>query len=259
MPLADDPSRSRGRVLTRQDGTPLARFVEGTRDRRRLADLLEPEPGADREAVADAIARELAGWKVAADPQTGRALVARGARPTRHAHIRSRDLAEHPPDEPARPPAGVTLGPLDRSAAELAELYAAAYPPGHADWTYIPAPVDYAADLAAVLDGVIAGPLLESSRLATTRDGTPVGVLAVTEIEGAPPVGGPWVAELFRAPGAAYRGTGRALLLAGMHAARQAGLGTLGLAVSDGNPAERLYASLGFELVLSSLVVVIPG
>jgi L-amino acid N-acyltransferase YncA len=66
------------------------------------------------------------------------------------------------------------------------------------------------------------------------------------------------VAELFRRPGATYRGTGRALLLAGIATVSSAGVATLGLTVSDGNPAERLYAELGFERVLTSLVVVIP-
>jgi hypothetical protein len=196
---------------------------------------------------------------VAAEPALGAALAARGARPTRHAHVRSRDLARRPPDETPEPPAGVSIGPLDRDAAELAELYAAAYPPGHPDWTYSPRPADFAADLATILGGVIAGPLLDCSRLATAAVGTPVGVLAVTELDGPPPFGGPWVAELFRRPAPPYRGTGRALLLAGVAAAGAAGLTTLGLAVSDGNPADRLYAELGFDRVLSSLVVVVPG
>jgi L-amino acid N-acyltransferase YncA len=259
MPLADDPTRPNGRMLLDGNGAPLARFIEGTRDLRPLADVLEPAPGTARGAIADGILAELRGWKVAAPPDLGAALVDRGARPTRHAHVRSRDLIRRPPDAAPEPPPGVTIGPLDQSAAELAALYAAAYPPDHADWRYGSPPVDLAADLAQILEEGLAGPLLDSSRLAVATDGTAVGVLAITELDGPPPFGGPWVAEVFRRPGATYRGTGRALLLAGIAAVSAAGRPALGLAVSDGNPAERLYANLGFERVLSSLVVVVPG
>src|SRR4051794_12609530 len=37
----------------------------------------------------------------------------------------------------------------------------------------------------------------------------PAGALIGPELEGAPPFGGPWVAELFRRPGDDLRGTGR--------------------------------------------------
>jgi ribosomal protein S18 acetylase RimI-like enzyme len=67
------------------------------------------------------------------------------------------------------------------------------------------------------------------------------------------------VAELFRRPGDDIRGAGRALLEATAAAATRAGLPALGLAVTDGNPAQRLYESLRFERVLSSLVVVLDS
>jgi ribosomal protein S18 acetylase RimI-like enzyme len=67
------------------------------------------------------------------------------------------------------------------------------------------------------------------------------------------------VAELFRRPGDDVRGTGRALLEATLHAATEAGLPALGLAVTEGNPAQRLYESLRLRRVLSSLVVVLNG
>jgi GNAT superfamily N-acetyltransferase len=180
----------------------------------------------------------------------------------RRARVRSRNLERAPaPSGWARPsvPPGVRIGPLDRGAGELAPLYAAAYPPDHPDWAHAERPEDFGAELAGILDGSVAGPRLDSSRLATAADGTPAGVLVVTQLDDPPPFGGPWVAELFRRPGPELRGTGRGLLQAGLAAATAAGLGSMGLAVSEGNPAERLYAELGFEPVRAFLSVIIPG
>jgi hypothetical protein len=262
MPTAADPARPGGGLLLDDDGAVLARFVEGTRDGRPLADLVALEPGAGVERTAERILRELGGWKVAGDEDLGRALIALGAQPARHARVRSRDLRRDPAPagwaEPATP-AGVRIGPLDRPAAELAAMYEAAYPPEHADWRYTGPPADYATDLADLLDGRIAGPRLALSRLATTAAGEPAGVLLVTELDEPPPFGGAWVAELFRRQGPELRGTGRALLQSGLAAATAAGRPAIGLAVSDGNPAERLYASLGFAVVLRSISVVVPG
>jgi len=253
VPIADDPSRPNGRVLLDQGGTPLAHFVQGTRDGRPLADLVETAPDAAVPAVVSAIEAELAGWKVAGDEALGRALAAAGATPTRHAHVMSRDLREHPADGDPQPPG---IGPLDATAEEIAPLHRAAYPPGHPDWAYTE-PGDSEDDLRAILAGEMAGPVLPCSRHVRNPDGTLAGVLIITTLDGPPPFGRPWVAELFRAPGPELRGTGRALLEAGLAAATRDGHATIGLAVSEGNPAVRLYAALGFERILSSLVVIV--
>ena len=57
--------------------------------------------------------------------------------------------------------------------------------------------------------------------------------------------GDPWITEIFVDPDAAGRGIGSALL-ARAAAPRWPRPATLGLAVTAGNPAHRLYASLGF-------------
>jgi ribosomal protein S18 acetylase RimI-like enzyme len=79
------------------------------------------------------------------------------------------------------------------------------------------------------------------------------GAVIVTDAGGEAPEGGPWIAELFRHP--AHPGTGRALLVHAMRAAAADGLPTLSLAVTAGNPAERLYRELGFERALSATSV----
>jgi len=256
VPVVTDPTHPDWRCLVDDEGRTLARFAYGHRDGRPIADLVETEAGVA--AVADRMVRELPGWKVAGAPALGEALVDRGARPTRHVHVHSRDLTANPAGAPRSPlPPGITIGPLDRPASELAPLYESAYPPGHVDWTYTGPPRDYEHDLAGILDGPLAGPRLPIGRLALDARHRPAGVLIVTRLEGEPPFGGPWVAELFRRPGDDVRGAGRALLESGLHAATQEGYPALGLAVTDGNPAQRLYQELGFERILSSLVVVL--
>jgi ribosomal protein S18 acetylase RimI-like enzyme len=71
-----------------------------------------------------------------------------------------------------------------------------------------------------------------------------------------PPYGGPWVTQLFRGPGG--RGAGRALLMRALGIATADGLPALGLAVTHGNPAQRLYEELGFRLLLTSFSVRVP-
>jgi GNAT superfamily N-acetyltransferase len=258
MPVAPDPDRPDRHLLLDDAGHRLASFLHGERDGLEVADLVEPAPGVAPAVIAREMSRELAGWKVAGDVTLGRALEELGARPTRHAHVHSRDLRRHPAGDPGPPPPGIRIGPLDRDAPALLDMYVAAYPPEHVDWTYTGPPPDYEADLAGILDGRIAGPRLDVSRLAVDGRDRPAGALIVTRLEGEPPFGGPWVAEVFRRPGRDLRGTGRALLEAGLAAATQAGLPALGLAVTEGNPAQRLYEALGFERVLSSLSVVLP-
>jgi len=139
---------------------------------------------------------------------------------------------------------------VDRPGADLLDAYTAAYPPDHPDHGAIPG--DDADVLAAIIDGEQYGPLLAGSGLAVSADGAVVGAVLLATLEGgAPPVYGPWVIDVFRDP--AWRGVGRALM---RRALALADYDTLGLIVTEGNdPARRLYESLGFELVLSSLVV----
>jgi GNAT superfamily N-acetyltransferase len=255
VPVAPDPARADRRLLCDADGRTLASFLPGERDGRPLADLVEPADGVPIAAVARQIHTEMTDWKVAGDVALGRALIALGARPTRHAHVHSRDLRRDPaPAEWAEAPG---IGPLDATASELLGVYAAAYPPGHVDWLYSGPPADYEADLEGLLDGRIAGPRLDVSRLAVDAAGRPAGALLVTQLQGEPPFGGPWVAELFRRPGDDLRGTGRALLQAGLAVATAGGLPALGLAVTEGNAAQALYESLGFTRVRTSLSVVV--
>jgi ribosomal protein S18 acetylase RimI-like enzyme len=66
------------------------------------------------------------------------------------------------------------------------------------------------------------------------------------------------VLDLAIAPPAQGRGFGAALLVHAMIGTRDAGLPTLGLTVTDGNPARRLYDRMGFRPVLRTFTMRLP-
>jgi len=233
------------RTIADADGSPIATFVPGRRDGRDLAELLELEVPVER--AVPAILAELKGFRVAGPEALGRALVAAGGIPARHAHVYSYDLSGERPEP--RPPAGITLTAVDRPAGDLLATYLAAHPPDHVDWPVIAAE-DSSVHLGAILSGRF-GRMLDSSGLAIAADGCVVAGILVAELEdGERPFGGPWVMELFR--DARYRGAGRALLERSLALTEGP---TLGLTVTHGNPAERLYRQLGFRRVFSAFSV----
>jgi GNAT superfamily N-acetyltransferase len=87
--------------------------------------------------------------------------------------------------------------------------------------------------------------------------GAMAGAALILDRPGDPPLCGPWVGELFRHPDAPP-GTGAALLAAALDRAAADGLPHVGLRVSSGNPALRLYERLGFTPTRSSVAVLVP-
>jgi GNAT superfamily N-acetyltransferase len=143
----------------------------------------------------------------------------------------------------------VRIAPADRPAGDLAPAFRAAYPRDHPDFRSHPYPEDPALDLAPLLAGRQVGPLLAASAVAVDGRDRVVGAAIVNRAAGAPPEAGPWLSQIFRVP--AHRGTGRALLEHVLAALAAAGEEALGLTVTDGNRAEGLYRSLGFERAFS--------
>jgi GNAT superfamily N-acetyltransferase len=256
MPLAGDPGRPEGRVLRDDSGAEIARFVEARRDDRRVADLFRLAGGVAPERAARVVIAELASWRISAEEPFGRLLVAAGGRPKRHGHVLSRDLVRDPapPDWLEQPlPTGVRLTPVDRPAIDLAPACFAAYPREHPDYDDIPTPDRPEIELEEIMSGRLMGPLLRCSGLAVGEDGAVLGALLVNGTRGEPPTGGPWISQLFRHPGA--RGIGGPLLRRALALATRDGLPAIGLAVTHGNPAHRLYEATGFAEVLNSLTV----
>ena len=69
---------------------------------------------------------------------------------------------------------------------------------------------------------------------------------------------GAWVLTIGVADRARGLGLGRALLLTALRGTREAGLPCLGLSVTEGNPALRLYEAAGFTLVARVLSLKLP-
>ena len=245
MPVEDDPDGRRRLVA---GGRTIGRFDEAERDGVPMADLFDREAGVGAEEAARAVLAELPGWRIAADEELGRLLLAAGGTKKRHGHLYSYDLSG---DRPSgwEAPAGVRLTDIDRPAADLVAARVAAYPADHPDVAFLPD--DHEAELHAYITGGAFGPPLRGSGLAIADDGAVVGAIILGMVPGDPPRNGPWVIDVFRTPG--RRGVGRALL---QRALALADVDTLGLIVTEGNTAaRRLYESVGFRLVSSALVV----
>ena len=248
MPLRTDPTHPGWTVLEDRAGRRLGRFIASER----RAELFEPE--ADVETVVAAIRRELAGWRVVAREPLGRALIDSGGRLCRHSHLLSRDLHADPVTEAASLPGDLEPQAANRPAADLVPAFKAAFPPRHVDGA-ARVHEDPHEELERILIRGIAGPVLGCSRLAVDAAGDVHAAVIVTDLEGEPPFGGPWIAECFRDRDPRHAGAGRALLEHALLQATRDGLPCVGLAVTHGNRARELYAELGFRETFTALSV----
>ncbi|MEU9889373.1 GNAT family N-acetyltransferase [Sphaerisporangium sp. NPDC051011] len=241
------------RTATDQAGRPVLSYVEGTRAGRPCADLAEElAPGA-----VEVILRDMPGWVVSGNEDLGRRLLAAGARPLRHAHVHSRDLRAAPaPAEWAETGYGVVSSDAV-PAAEVFPAWHAAYGPGHPDHRPVDDTELLERELEPLLDGRSHGPLLPCGGL-LLRDGRVVAGVLVGDRGDPPPVGGPWIYDVFRDPSPQYAGLGAVMLRRALSLATLHGLPALGLAVTEGNPARRLYERLGFRHLFSSVTVIVP-
>lgn len=260
MPVQDDAARAGGSLLLDSGGAVVGRFVAKQHDTGPLADLFELAGDVLSERAADVLLSELGGWRVAVPVPLGRMLVAAGGSAHRHGQAMSRDLVRDPPPaawlEPALPD-GIRLTTADRPAIDLAAACYAAYPRDHPDYEQIPDPEEPELELEEIMSGRLVGPLLRCSGLAVDGDGVVAGAILVNGNSGEPPLGGPWITQLFRHPDSP-RGTGAALLRRALALAARDGLAAIGLSVTEGNPAQALYAAHGFAGVWESLTVELP-
>ncbi len=169
----------------------------------------------------------------------------------------SRELGAglRPPTEPA----GFRLEPVDRAAAELARAAALATPAGHVDHQVWPTFDERTGYWERLLAGQTVGALVPAASAVLVGRGPVAGALIVNEMEAAWWPGGPWVSEVFVVPRFQRRGLGSLLLAHALAACAAAGRPRLGLTVTAGNPAERLYARLGFECFRMLWVLDWPG
>ncbi|MEU6426137.1 GNAT family protein [Microbispora sp. NPDC046973] len=230
-------------------GVPVMSYIEGVRDGGPWAYAIEDiGPGA-----ADAITSRMPGWVVSAPVELGRALLDRGARLLRHMNVMRCDLPIARPVAGAAPD-GFRIVSCDRSPADVFPAWFAAYPPGHPDYRPRDREKALKEELVPLLGGEEIGPLLPCSVLAV-RDGSSgmgevVGGVLVTDSNR-----GPWIADVFRHPDRSPRGLGALMLSATLAQAGADGLTCVGLVVTEGNPARRLYERLGFRVVDSAMTV----
>lgn len=142
------------------------------------------------------------------------------------------------------------VGPVQDTPSAYGELYVRAYPPEHPDHDPREAAVAGAArTISRYLNGTDVGPLNRAaSGEARSADGVVVGVIIVSELAGDEEYeGGAWLTQLFVDPRRHGCGIGTALI---RHAVGQLDLQdrqALGLAVTSGSPACRVYERLGFK------------
>ncbi|MER5353729.1 GNAT family N-acetyltransferase [Kitasatospora sp. NPDC002551] len=245
------------------DGAALLRYGLGEREGRPWADQLEVlDPRADLATAVAYVRTELAGWVVSGPVELGEELVRQGATVLRHGHTMRRELADAPPPAEgweawARTPLrdGFRAVACDRGAAALVPATLAAFGPGHPDHRPEEAGDDQPAvqRLAELLAGEIIGPLLPSSALVVDDTDRVVAGAVLTDWDGLP-----WIASVFRDPALGYPGLGRDLLRRAVGEVALAGGNAVGLAVTEGNRARRLYEEMGFTATGTSLTVVVP-
>lgn len=211
--------------------------------------LLVHELLASPEEVAETILKQHRGERVVTDDDRLVALlVESGGTIQRRGHDYEHDLANVPP--PPAPPDGWTLT-HDLDPAGLVEAHERANPPGHPDHDLT---LDHLDDLTDMANGKVLGPLVREASWQVSDGKGPQG--AVMVVERAPGRG--WVVDVFVHPEHQGKGLGRLLMAHAVHGAKQAGLSTLGLVVTDGNPARALYDATGFRHLRSGTNVDVP-
>ncbi|GAA2793236.1 GNAT family N-acetyltransferase [Saccharopolyspora taberi] len=217
--------------------------------RARVVEVTGPDP-------AGLVWSRLPGWEVIAPVELGEQLLRRGGRGLRRAHAMRRDLVAQPPAaewaDPVVAP-GFRVVACDRPPGELVEAWREAFPPGHPD-AYPGGDEDVVTDLIGpLLSGRVLGPLLPCSGLVVDSGERVVAAAVVNDRDGVP-----WVGDVFRRPGSACAGLGSVLLRRALAKAAADGWAAMGLAVTVGNPAVRVYERLGFEVTGTWLTVAVP-
>ncbi len=176
-------------------------------------------------------------------------LLATGGRLRRLAHDMVVELMAAKAWPPQSAPAGVRLERLDCDAEGLAVAHASATTRDHIDFA-IWSGMDRAEYWRRLLEGngpcgsILPAP---SGLFRDSRDGI-VGAVVVTEMEATEWwAGDPWLPELFVVSDLQGHGLGALLLGHALRSCAQTGYTRLGLTVSEGNPARRLYERFGFQ------------
>lgn len=251
MPLLPDPDDPKFHVLVDAGGRPLARTRMRPDDG--VAGATRLLPGVDPAHAAAQARVDLAGLRLATtDPALADALVATGVPLHRVAVDMVHDLADLPSAAPLPPGWALAAGGWD---ADLASAVEEAYRSSHVDgpWTA----KDSAEVRAMYAPGSDHPPLAPATARIVDAAGRSAGHIVC-----AGPVPwvdeGAWVLTVGLAQRAQGQGLGRALLTHAVRGTAEAGLPRLGLSVTEGNAARRLYDAAGFRVVSRVLSLRLP-
>jgi len=111
--------------------------------------------------------------------------------------------------------------------------------------------------LKPLLDHSEVGPNHRSS-IAVLENGTVIAAIIVSLREGQPTMGGPWISEIWVDPDHQGKRIARYLIDQAQLTRQQDGFTSLGLAVTNGNPAKNLYATAGFTTVEEFWTLILP-
>jgi GNAT superfamily N-acetyltransferase len=238
-----------------------------------IADLASVAPNRTTAAATAAALAQLPGWLLATDDfSLASCLIKMGAKPRRHALVMQCDLRAAPDGTHTRPHGvpqlvGIdpqfTLQPLPGTSdpcswAPILPSWRAAFPPDHPDHFDGDDPLAIAF-LRRLVDGSELGPLHRSTTLLADRAGTPVAGIMVNIRTPDPPLGGPWIADIWRDPALHGTGVGAMLISHAKRLLAEDGYACLGLAVTAGNPARATYQRQGFRTITESRTVLLPG
>ncbi|MEO6998168.1 MAG: GNAT family N-acetyltransferase [Terracoccus sp.] len=192
--------------------------------------------------------------RIVDDPAAAAASIAAGGRLLRHSVLMVLDLALASPAPLVGD--GFSIAPMSPDRViEYGEVVSRAYPPEHPD--HEPADSDPESAAQAVLEvmrGETMGPWIAGASL-HVADHTDriVGQILVSETTASDTsVGGPFVTDVCVDPAVAGHRLGAALLAASAGRLVVLGWSALTLVVTVGNPAQRVYARLGFRVTAES-------
>ncbi len=211
-------------------------------------------------AAAEAVLRGLSGHSLCLfDAEFVAELTRRGATHLRHLHVMSRPLTSLPgvPAVDGLEIEALSADQLAFHAECLGEINLRAYPVGHPDYEYETVATT-TNEIRRIGRGEVVGPYRAESTVARFG-GEIVGACLICDHDGVPPMGGPWITEVFRDPKTPVRRVGTALITTALAHCHAAGLPALSLSVTHGNTnAFALYRSLGFIDRAERWTVAIP-
>jgi GNAT superfamily N-acetyltransferase len=141
-------------------------------------------------------------------------------------------------------PDGVIARPLTAADIdELTELELRAFPPGHVDHHSNDVAEVRTSNYERITDPARA---LMPHALLALHGAVAVGVVTTQYVGRLPGMVGPWLTNIARDPDVRWTGLGAALISSVLSALRVDGYDQAFLAVTEGNPARRVYERVGF-------------